>query len=96
MNSPIAQLHGTDKLAGAVDRVEDATARHDHSTQSYAVSFSVMRERFRRAAQRAGADLSEYLHPLHGPDGEVLATDVALAQIAIAAGFVWIARTTVG
>ncbi|BAV51128.1 ABC transporter [Mesorhizobium loti] len=78
MNSPIAQLHGTDKLAGAVDRVEDTTARHDHSTQPYAASFSVMRERFRRAAQRAGAELSEYLHPLHGPDGEVLATDVAL------------------
>ncbi|QND58844.1 DUF2817 domain-containing protein [Mesorhizobium huakuii] len=78
MTSPIAKLHGTDKLAEAVDRFEGATARHDHATQPYAASFSAMRDRFRRAAQRAGAELSEYVHPLHGPDGEVLTTDVAL------------------
>ena len=78
MSSPIAKLHGTDKLAEAVERGEGATVRHDHAPQPYAPSFSTMRDRFRRAAQRAGAELSEYLHPLHGPDGEVLATDVAL------------------
>lgn len=44
---------------------------------SYSVDFSELRRRFLTAASQAGAQLTEYLHPLHGPDGEVLATDVA-------------------
>ncbi|WP_137931584.1 DUF2817 domain-containing protein [Mesorhizobium comanense] len=78
MNSPTVKLHGTDPLAETVSRVEEPTTRHDHAVQPYAATFSTMRDRFRKSAQRAGAELYEYLHPLHGPDGEVLATDVAL------------------
>ena len=48
------------------------------SQRSYSVDFTELRQRFRNAAQRAGAELTEYVHPLHGPAGEVLATDVAL------------------
>lgn len=40
-------------------------------------SYSQLRERFLRAAQAAGAQLTEYVHPLAGPFGETLATDVA-------------------
>ncbi len=36
-----------------------------------------MRDRFLRAAQAAGATVSAHAHPLHGPAGEVLHTDVA-------------------
>lgn len=78
MNSPIAKLHGPEKSADAAVRAEETTTRPDHAPAPFAVSFSAMRDRFRKAAQRAGAELTEYLHPLHGPDGEVLATDVAL------------------
>jgi octopine/nopaline transport system ATP-binding protein len=39
--------------------------------------YSALRARFLAAARTAGASLVEYLHPLHGPDGERLATDVA-------------------
>jgi polar amino acid transport system ATP-binding protein len=46
--------------------------------RSYSVGFAELRQRFRNAAERASAELIEYLHPLHGPAGEVLATDVAL------------------
>ncbi|MCA1337488.1 DUF2817 domain-containing protein [Pseudooceanicola marinus] len=35
------------------------------------------RERFLSAANHAGASLTSYAHPLHGPSGEPLATDVA-------------------
>ncbi|MDH6234953.1 octopine/nopaline transport system ATP-binding protein [Mesorhizobium soli] len=45
--------------------------------RSYSVGFAELRQRFRNAAERAGAELTEYVHPLHGPAGEVLATDVA-------------------
>ncbi|WP_019173703.1 DUF2817 domain-containing protein [Pseudaminobacter salicylatoxidans] len=44
----------------------------------YSVGFAELRQRFRKAAERAGAELTEYVHPLHGPGGEALATDVAL------------------
>ncbi|MDX8439450.1 DUF2817 domain-containing protein [Mesorhizobium australafricanum] len=47
------------------------------AARSYSVDFAELRQRFRNAAQRAGAELTEYVHPLHGPAGEVLATDVA-------------------
>lgn len=40
--------------------------------------FSALRERFLSAATAAGASLREYRHPLSGPRGEVLATDVAV------------------
>ncbi|MCY1329860.1 hypothetical protein D9M69_154720 [compost metagenome] len=40
--------------------------------------FPVQRERFLAAAAAAGARLQEYRHPLRGPCGEVLATDVAV------------------
>ena len=43
----------------------------------FAGDFSALRARFLAAARQAGADLVEYLHPLHGPGGERLATDVA-------------------
>jgi octopine/nopaline transport system ATP-binding protein len=43
----------------------------------FAGDFSALRARFLAAARTAGASLVEYLHPLHGPDGERLATDVA-------------------
>lgn len=40
-------------------------------------SYRQLRERFVAAAKAAGARLSEHVHPLHGPFGETLATDVA-------------------
>ncbi|WDZ80709.1 DUF2817 domain-containing protein (plasmid) [Ensifer adhaerens] len=43
----------------------------------FAGDFPVLRARFLSAARTAGASLVEYLHPLHGPNGERLATDVA-------------------
>ncbi|MFJ3487895.1 DUF2817 domain-containing protein [Pseudomonas sp. NPDC090202] len=39
--------------------------------------FSALRERFLAAATAVGAQLSEYAHPLPGPFGEALFTDVA-------------------
>ncbi|HVK90147.1 MAG TPA: DUF2817 domain-containing protein [Mycoplana sp.] len=44
---------------------------------TYSVDYATLRERFIAAAQRAGAELHEYRHPLNGPRGEHLATDVA-------------------
>ena len=43
----------------------------------FAGDFSALRARFLTAARTASASLVEYLHPLHGPNGERLATDVA-------------------
>jgi len=43
----------------------------------FAGDFSALRARFIAAARTAGASLAEYPHPLHGPSGEALATDVA-------------------
>ncbi len=43
----------------------------------FAGDFSALRVRFIAAARTAGASLTEYLHPLHGPSGEQLSTDVA-------------------
>jgi len=45
---------------------------------SYSLGFADLRRNFLLAARRANAELFEYPHPLHGPDGETLATDVAL------------------
>ena len=52
--------------------------RDGKAFQPYAVDFATLRTAFRAAAQRAGAELFDYPHPLHGPDGQVLTTDVAL------------------
>lgn len=43
----------------------------------FAGDYSALRSRFLTVASSAGASLVEYLHPLHGPNGERLATDVA-------------------
>jgi polar amino acid transport system ATP-binding protein len=43
-----------------------------------ALDYATMRQRFLAAARAAGAALSEHVHPLHGPDGKPIATDVAL------------------
>jgi octopine/nopaline transport system ATP-binding protein len=45
---------------------------------AYALDYATMRQRFVAAARAAGAALSEHVHPLHGPDGKPIATDVAL------------------
>lgn len=44
----------------------------------FALDYATMRQRFLAAARAAGAVLSEHVHPLHGPDGNPVATDVAL------------------
>ncbi len=44
----------------------------------FALDYATMRQRFLTAARAAGAALSEHIHPLHGPDGKTIATDVAL------------------
>ena len=41
-------------------------------------SFASQREQFLAAAKAAGASLAEYRHPLTGPSGEPLSTDVAV------------------
>lgn len=51
--------------------------RHIRQPELYSVGYSILRQRFLAAARRAGATLFEYQHPLHGPDGELLSTDVA-------------------
>lgn len=51
--------------------------RDTPASRSCSVDYAELRRRFRAAAGRAGAELTEYLHPLHGPAGEALATDVA-------------------
>ena len=51
----------------------------------FALDYATMRQRFLAAARAAGAVLSEQVHPLHGPDGNPIATDVALIGKADAA-----------
>ena len=51
--------------------------RHVRQAELYSVNYGVLRQRFLAAARRANATLFEYQHPLHGPDGEGLFTDVA-------------------
>jgi hypothetical protein len=43
----------------------------------FAATYAEARGKFRDAAQRAGARLTEYPNPTKGPNGEALATDVA-------------------
>jgi octopine/nopaline transport system ATP-binding protein len=45
---------------------------------AFATGYDAMRERFVVAARRAGADLTAYAHPMPGPQGQALTTDVAL------------------
>ncbi len=49
------------------------TETADHFSQSYAEA----RAKFRAAATKAGAETRQNLHPLKGPDGQEIATDVA-------------------
>ncbi|TPL03609.1 DUF2817 domain-containing protein [Mesorhizobium sp. B2-4-14] len=64
-------------LTAAASRPAGPMVRHEEPAP-YAPDFAGLRQGFREAAKRAGAELSEYIHPLNGPDGEALATDVAL------------------
>lgn len=47
------------------------------ATLPFALDYATMRQRFLTAARAAGATLSEHVHPLHDPDGNPIATDVA-------------------
>ncbi|WP_341487291.1 DUF2817 domain-containing protein [Pararhizobium sp. A13] len=51
--------------------------RHARQLEICSVDYSTLRQRFLSAVRKAGATLFEYQHPLHGPGGEVLSTDVA-------------------
>ncbi|MFF0952877.1 DUF2817 domain-containing protein [Rhizobium leguminosarum] len=51
--------------------------RHIRQPELYSVDYNVLRQRFLSAARRSNAALFEYRHPLHGPSGEELFTDVA-------------------
>ena len=44
----------------------------------FSASYQEARQAFCNAAQKAGAELESILHPLAGPDGEPIATDVAV------------------
>ncbi|MGB1011662.1 MAG: DUF2817 domain-containing protein [Thiolinea sp.] len=44
----------------------------------FSASYWEARQAFRRSAQQVGAQLESILHPLAGPDGEPIATDVAV------------------
>lgn len=48
-----------------------------HSALPFARDYATQRARFLAAATQAGGALSAYDHPLTGPDGGPLATDVA-------------------
>ncbi|PBC20259.1 ABC transporter [Mesorhizobium sp. WSM4311] len=65
-------------LTATTRRPVESATRHDEPALAYPGDFAALRQGFREAAERAGAELSEYVHPLNGPDGETLATDVAL------------------
>lgn len=47
------------------------------SISCFSKNYAEARRKFRAAAEKAGAVLKSYPHPLKGPDGEDLATDVA-------------------
>ncbi|WP_019565030.1 DUF2817 domain-containing protein [Agrobacterium sp. 10MFCol1.1] len=51
--------------------------RHIRQPELYSVDYNLLRQRFLSAARRSNAALFEYKHPLHGPGGEHLFTDVA-------------------
>lgn len=51
--------------------------RHIRQPELYSVDYNVLRQRFLASARRVNATLFEYRHPLHGPAGELLFTDVA-------------------
>ena len=52
--------------------------REPDPAPSYSLGFADLRRNFQTAARCVNAELFEYPHPLHGPDGETLVTDVAL------------------
>jgi polar amino acid transport system ATP-binding protein len=76
MNSLTVERQKMNGRNGAIGLPTEATVMQ--AFQPYAADFASLRGAFRTAAQRAGAELFEYPHPLHGPNGEALATDVAL------------------
>ncbi len=43
----------------------------------FSATYAEARDKFRDAAQRAGARLTQYVNPSKGPNGETLTTDVA-------------------
>src|SRR4051812_38402055 len=47
------------------------------STRFFPESFAQGRDRFREAAQSAGARISSHINPAKGPSGETLSTDTA-------------------
>ncbi|EPE96109.1 DUF2817 domain-containing protein [Rhizobium grahamii] len=51
--------------------------RHERQPELFSVNYNILRQRFLASARRANATLFEFEHPLHGPDGETLFTDVA-------------------
>src|SRR5258708_30442101 len=46
-------------------------------SEHFSTSYADARANFLPAARRAGADSAAHVHPLRGPEGEKLATDVA-------------------
>jgi Protein of unknown function (DUF2817) len=57
--------------------VNDAQRLSEPDLTSFSPDYRRAREAFLAAAQQAGASLSSHPHPLCGPEGEPLATDVA-------------------
>ena len=68
------------------------TETADHFSQSYAEA----RAKFRAAATKAGAETRQNLHPLKGPDGQEIATDVARFGPATARRILGIGSSTHG
>jgi Protein of unknown function (DUF2817) len=60
------------------NRVPKLTFWKENMSFIDAPGFTAQRERFIKAARAAGAELTEFVHPLRGPRGEMLATDVAV------------------
>ena len=62
----------------------------------FSATYAEAREKFLAAARGAGADIESYAHPLKGPDGGDLATDVARLGPAGAARMVVVSSATHG
>lgn len=62
----------------------------------FSASYSDARNKFRLACQQAGATITEYPHPLRGPEGEPLSTDVARIGSADAAKLLIVVSGTHG
>ena len=62
----------------------------------FSATYAKARDKFLAAAQAAGAEVEQYPHPLKGPDGGDLATDVALLGPAGASRWVIVSSGTHG